>query len=301
MAEVAALRILQNTFKKLKEDPVEGFCCIPNEDDFFDWSVYIEGPPDTPYERGIFEMKMEFPKDYPMMPPSLVFVSEFWHPNVYNDGKVCISILHPPGEDELSNENPGERWMPSQSVSSILLSVISMLNDPNFSSPANVDASVECRNDYKKYQERIKSLVDKANKLNGHIKIPHPESNPEERKKYLEKQKLLNLDFNLDDYLVDEEFGMDYGSGEDNDDFPFSDDFGGPSSDENNDENVEKIETKEKNEEKKKKMILILRKMIKKEEKNVDDKSDNSDNVKSIKEEYPDDKGDREENEKKAK
>jgi hypothetical protein len=61
---------------------------------------------------------------------------------VYKDGKVCISILHPPGEDEMSGEFASERWLPTQSVSSVLLSVISMLSDPNPSSPANVDASV---------------------------------------------------------------------------------------------------------------------------------------------------------------
>jgi ubiquitin-conjugating enzyme E2 R len=61
---------------------------------------------------------------------------------VFADGKVCISILHPPGEDEMSGERPEERWLPTQSVATIMLSVVSMLNDPNFSSPANVDASV---------------------------------------------------------------------------------------------------------------------------------------------------------------
>eukprot|EP01092_Planopodium_desertum_P009734 TRINITY_DN422_c0_g2_i5.p1 TRINITY_DN422_c0_g2~~TRINITY_DN422_c0_g2_i5.p1 ORF type:complete len:238 (-),score=19.74 TRINITY_DN422_c0_g2_i5:169-882(-) len=123
---------------------------------------------------------MTFPKDYPMSPPTLIFTSEFWHPNVYPDGKVCISILHPPGEDEMSGESAGERWMPSQNVSSILLSVISMLSDPNFSSPANVDASVEWRKKPADYKKRIKRLVDKANKdVPKDIKIPHPDTDPE--------------------------------------------------------------------------------------------------------------------------
>jgi len=143
----------------------------------------------TIFESGIFELKMEFPTEYPMLPPSLQFVSEFWHPNVYTDGRVCISILHPPGEDEMSNELPGERWMPSQTVTTILLSVISMLSDPNFSSPANVDASVECRNRFGEYKRKIRDIVDKSLRKNNHIKIPHPESNPDERRKYLEKQK----------------------------------------------------------------------------------------------------------------
>ena len=62
--------------------------------------------------------------------------------SVFKDGKVCISILHPPGEDVMSGELASERWLPTQSVSSIIMSVVSMLAAPNFSSPANVDASV---------------------------------------------------------------------------------------------------------------------------------------------------------------
>jgi ubiquitin-conjugating enzyme E2 R len=55
---------------------------------------------------------------------------------------VCISILHAPGEDALSGELPEERWLPTQTVASVMLSVVSMLSDPNISSPANLDASV---------------------------------------------------------------------------------------------------------------------------------------------------------------
>ena len=61
---------------------------------------------------------------------------------VYEDGKVCISILHPPGNDAMSGETAEERWRPILSVEAILLSVISMMNDPNINSPANIDASV---------------------------------------------------------------------------------------------------------------------------------------------------------------
>jgi len=201
MSEAIALKLLQNSYKNLLEEPVEGFLCVPHEDDFFKWKVYIEGPRETPFEEGIFELVMKFPKDFPMMPPKLKFLSEFWHPNVFDSGDICISILHPPGEDEMSNEHPGERWMPSQTVSSILLSVISMLNDPNFSSPANVDASVMWRSDFEKYKKKVRELVEKSKDKYKDIKIPHPESNPTERKIYLEKQKLKQSDFfDYDDY-----------------------------------------------------------------------------------------------------
>ncbi len=62
---------------------------------------------------------------------------------VYPDGKVCISILHPPGEDKFNEfESADERWRPILGVDAILLSVISMLNDPNLESIANIDAAV---------------------------------------------------------------------------------------------------------------------------------------------------------------
>ena len=57
-------------------------------------------------------------------------------------GDVCISILHEPGEDKWGYEKPEERWLPIHTVETILISVISMLADPNDESPANVDAAV---------------------------------------------------------------------------------------------------------------------------------------------------------------
>lgn len=95
------------------------------------------------------------------------FISEIWHPNsqiisintnknqlkivyeiktviilVDKNGDVCISILHEPGDDKYGYEKAEERWLPVHTVETILLSVISMLADPNYESPANVDAAV---------------------------------------------------------------------------------------------------------------------------------------------------------------
>lgn len=61
---------------------------------------------------------------------------------VDKEGNVCISILHDPGDDRWGYEKPEERWLPVHTVETILLSVISMLADPNHDSPANVDAAV---------------------------------------------------------------------------------------------------------------------------------------------------------------
>lgn len=70
------------------------------------------------------------------------FITEIWHPNIDKNGDVCISILHEPGDDKWGYEKASERWLPVHTVETILISVISMLADPNDESPANVDAAV---------------------------------------------------------------------------------------------------------------------------------------------------------------
>lgn len=93
----------------------------------------------------------------------MVFMSKMWHPNIYEDGKVCISILHPPGVDEMNaHETAEERWRPILGAESILISVISMLNDPNIDSPANLDAALQFRDDLEGYNKRVRILAAKS-------------------------------------------------------------------------------------------------------------------------------------------
>lgn len=90
------------------------------------------------------------------------FTSRIFHPNVYADGRVCISILHPPGEDPLQYESSSERWSPVQSVEKILLSVVSMLAEPNPESGANIDACKVWREDRNRYISIVKECVKES-------------------------------------------------------------------------------------------------------------------------------------------
>jgi ubiquitin-protein ligase len=145
-------------------------------------------------EGGFFKAKLSFPPDYPFAPPTMRFVSEMWHPNsacdrrrrpagasggraglltpfwtlrpstpaVYKDGKVCISILHPPGNDPNDYENASERWLPVHTVESILVSVISMLANPNDESAANLDAAKEWRDENVTFRKKVQETVRRA-------------------------------------------------------------------------------------------------------------------------------------------
>ncbi|XP_056133364.1 ubiquitin-conjugating enzyme E2 R1-like isoform X1 [Lampris incognitus] len=124
--------------------------------------------------------RIKFPIDYPYSPPAFRFLTKMWHPNIYENGDVCISILHPPVDDPQSGELPSERWNPTQNVRTILLSVISLLNEPNTFSPANVDASVmyrkwrDSKGKDREYAEIIRKqvLATKADAERDGVKVP---------------------------------------------------------------------------------------------------------------------------------
>jgi len=136
---------------------------LVDENDFYLWTVCFTGPEDTIYEGGFFKALLTFPQDFPQNPPEMKFLTEMWHPNIYEDGKVCISILHSPGNDPYNEqEKAEERWRPILGVEQILVSVISMLNEPNCDSPANIDAGVHLRKDPEGYKKKVRTLVLKS-------------------------------------------------------------------------------------------------------------------------------------------
>ena len=106
---------------------------------------------------GYFKTQLKFPRDYPNNPPEMRFISKMWHPNIYTDGKVCISILHPPGTDQFNQQETADvRWRPILGVDAILMSVMVMLQNPNIESPANIDASKEYRDEREKYNMKVR-------------------------------------------------------------------------------------------------------------------------------------------------
>ncbi|EPE05375.1 ubiquitin conjugating enzyme [Ophiostoma piceae UAMH 11346] len=131
------------------------------EDNLFVWRIaLVIVNPDSDYAGGYFTGELRFPTDYPYKPPSFRFTTPIFHPNIYNNGNICISILHSPGDDVMSGEQAGERWSPLQGVESVMLSILLLLDNPEINSPANVDASVCYRDDKASYRARAKQAVE---------------------------------------------------------------------------------------------------------------------------------------------
>eukprot|EP01084_Bolivina_argentea_P144758 253909_1 len=159
-----ARELLRKQLNELNRNPPDGVSVgLVDDSNIFLWELIVMGPPDTLYEGGFFKAKLEFPRDFPNNPPTMTFTSEMWHPNVYEDGRVCISILHPPGEDKFNEqETAEERWRPVLGVEGIVISVISMLSDPNDESPANLDAAIMWRTSQSDFKKRVRQVVRKS-------------------------------------------------------------------------------------------------------------------------------------------
>jgi ubiquitin-protein ligase len=95
-----------------------------NENNFKLGEALIKGPPSTPYEGCLLHFSFVFPDDYPFSPPKVTFLTcdsyTRFHPNLYTEGKVCLSIL---------GTYTGPGWSGTQSLSTVLLSIIALLDD----------------------------------------------------------------------------------------------------------------------------------------------------------------------------
>jgi len=191
---------LPSVFKEITDPStcLEGvYAELVNAADMSKWRVFITAPEGTAFETGVFETLISFPTEYPMAPPELVFVSEMWHPNVYPDGKVCISILHPPGKDQFNEqERAEERWMPAHSPLSIFNCFLTLFEEPNILSPANLDASKMWRDRPDEFRNKAKEIVELARKNlpEGLLeKLPKPDTDPLQRARRI-KDKMDELD-----------------------------------------------------------------------------------------------------------
>jgi len=123
------------------------------------WDIYFTLSGDSLYSGKIIKATMEFPDCYPLQPPTLKFISKMFHPNIYNDGRVCISILEEDIPDPTGYGKSEDKWAPVQNIRTVLLSIVVVINSPNIESPANVDASVMFRENIEKYNKTVRELA----------------------------------------------------------------------------------------------------------------------------------------------
>lgn len=83
-------RLLKDHLKITKSPPEDGIFASPDKENIMKWEAVIIGPEDTPWEGGTFQLDITFPIDYPNYSPKLLFKTKMYHPNIYEDGRICV-------------------------------------------------------------------------------------------------------------------------------------------------------------------------------------------------------------------
>jgi len=119
---------LNKELEELTNNPPTNCSAGVIDDDLFHWQATILGPQGSPYEGGVFYLRINFPQDYPFKPPNVSFITKIFHCNINSSGSICLDILK-------------EQWSPALTISKVLLSICSLMDDQNPHDPLMLDAA----------------------------------------------------------------------------------------------------------------------------------------------------------------
>ena len=141
-------RRIQKEYQDLAKDTPDNCSAGPRGDNMFIWDGTIIGPSDSPYVGGIFNLEIHFPSDYPFKPPKVIFTTKIYHPNINSNGVICLDILK-------------QNWSPALTVSKVLLSICSLLTDPNPKDPLVPDIAEQYVNNREAYDLTARTWTQK--------------------------------------------------------------------------------------------------------------------------------------------
>ncbi|TCD70720.1 Ubiquitin-conjugating enzyme E2 4 [Steccherinum ochraceum] len=143
-----ALKRINKELLDLGRDPPSSCSAGPTGDNMFQWQATIMGPGDSPYAGGVFFLSITFPTDYPFKPPKVSFTTKIYHPNINANGSICLDILR-------------DQWSPALTISKVLLSICSMLTDPNPDDPLVPDIAHLYKTDRTRYEATAREWTRK--------------------------------------------------------------------------------------------------------------------------------------------
>ena len=148
LAGTQAAKRINKELQDLGKDPPSNCSAGPVGDDLFHWQATIMGPPESPFQGGVFFLNIHFPTDYPFKPPKVSFTTRIYHPNVNSNGSICLDILN-------------SQWSPALTISKVVLSICSLLTDPNPDDPLVPEIARIYKSDRKKYEDTAKEWTRK--------------------------------------------------------------------------------------------------------------------------------------------
>ena len=145
---MSATKRIQKELADVTKDPPVSCSAGPDGNDLFRWRAVLLGPRDSPYDGGAFLMEIQFPADYPFKPPRVRFVTRIYHCNINSNGAICLDIL-------------ANQWSPALTLSKVLLSICSMLADPNPDDPLVPDIARLLKTDKNKHDATARQWTQK--------------------------------------------------------------------------------------------------------------------------------------------
>ena len=143
-----SLKRIKKEHEELQRDPPANCSAGPIGEDLYKWQAHIVGPSDSPYQNGLFALNIVFPFDYPFKPPKISFVTKIYHPNINSNGAICLDILK-------------DQWSPALTIGKVLLSISSLLCDPNPDDPLVPEIANLCKNNKAKFEENARLWTKK--------------------------------------------------------------------------------------------------------------------------------------------
>ncbi|KAK6147799.1 hypothetical protein DH2020_018711 [Rehmannia glutinosa] len=140
------IKQLAKELKNLNETPPEGIKVGVNDDNFSVIYADIEGPAGTPYENGVFRMKLILSHDFPQSPPKGYFLTKIFHPNIATNGEICVNALK-------------KDWNPSLGLRHVLIVIRCLLIEPFPESALNEQAGKMLLEDYDEYARHASQSV----------------------------------------------------------------------------------------------------------------------------------------------
>lgn len=146
MESVRQSTLIRRVQKDLNECKDSGIDILLENNDITKWTCVLLGPPDSEYEGGVFKLKVQFNQSYPFNAPQVSFLSKIYHPNIGQNGSICLDILK-------------DKWSPALSFYKVLISIQSLLTDPNPSSPLNSEAANLYNTNKKAYHQMCQKYI----------------------------------------------------------------------------------------------------------------------------------------------
>jgi ubiquitin-conjugating enzyme E2 D/E len=143
-----SLKRIQKELGDVNRDPPGGCSCGPVGDDMYHWEGIIMGPADSPFAGGIFKLDITFPTDYPFKCPKIYFLTKIYHPNINSSGGICLDILK-------------DQWSPALTITKVLLSILSLLTDPNPDDPLVPEIARQYKLNRSEYEETARDWTYK--------------------------------------------------------------------------------------------------------------------------------------------